>query len=85
MSIQEQIEERLVSNFSPEFLEVKNQSHLHAGHAGDDGSGESHFKLIIQSDILNAEARVARERMVHKALGDLMGKIHALSVQFIKK
>lgn len=84
MSIEQQIEQCLILAFSPNFLEVKNQSHLHAGHAGDDGSGESHFKIKIKSDVFKKQSRVARERMVYKALDDIMPKIHALSIVFIE-
>lgn len=84
MSIEQQIEQCLILAFSPNFLEVKNQSHLHAGHAGDDGSGESHFKIKIKSNVFEKQSRVARERMVYKALDDIMPKIHALSIFFIE-
>ena len=49
MSIEVTIKERLEASLAPSELVVTNQSHLHAGHAGDDGSGESHFKIEISS------------------------------------
>ena len=57
-----------------------NESHKHAGHGGDDGSGESHFAVLIRADALAAMSRVARHRAVHKALGDLNQRIHALAL-----
>lgn len=78
------MEKLLQENLSPCFLEIKNQSHLHAGHSGDDGSGESHFKIKISSSYFDGKARLERNRMVYNALGDIMGKIHALSIQIIE-
>lgn len=85
MSLEQRIYERLNAEFQPEKLEVINQSHLHAGHAGDDGSGESHFKVKIKADELNDLSYVARERAVHQALKEEMEVIHALSICFIRK
>lgn len=78
--IENEIKERIEKALSPTEIRIVNQSHLHAGHPGDDGSGESHFKLVITSNKFVGESRIARERMVHKALGGVMGKIHALSL-----
>ena len=84
MSLEQRIYERLMTKFQPEKLEVINQSHLHAGHAGDDGSGESHFKVEIQCEALYAKGYVQRERSVHQALKEEMQIIHALSITFLK-
>ena len=84
MSLEQRIYERLMTKFQPEKLDVINESHLHAGHAGDDGSGESHFKVEIQCDALNAKGYVQRERSVHQALKEEMQIIHALSITFLK-
>lgn len=76
------IEKKITEVFSPESLEVINESHLHEGHAGDDGSGESHFKLKIVSQKFAGCGRVDRYRMVHSVLADeLKARIHALSIQ----
>ncbi|MEM8833875.1 MAG: BolA family protein [Pseudomonadota bacterium] len=83
MSIEVTIKERLEAALDPNKLVVTNQSHLHAGHAGDDGSGESHFKIEISSKKFDGVSRIERERMIHKALGDVMERIHALSVRVI--
>ena len=59
-----------------------NDSASHNGHSGDDGSGESHFKVEIQSIAFVGVGRVMRQRMVNKALGDLPGqRVHALAIK----
>ncbi|MEM7710687.1 MAG: BolA family protein [Pseudomonadota bacterium] len=72
--------DRLSEALAPTRLEVVNESHRHAGHAGDDGSGESHWHLVVSSPAFAGKTRVARHRMVHAALGDVMPRIHALSM-----
>jgi BolA protein len=71
---------RLQAAFAPLTLEVRNDSHRHAGHAGDDGSGESHFHVTLRSAALAPLSRVDRHRAVQRALGDLNTRIHALSL-----
>jgi len=80
MGIESEIRQRLVAAFQPARLEVVNESHRHAGHAGDDGSGESHFAVLIRAEALAAMSRVARHRAVHKALGDITARVHALAI-----
>ncbi|WP_426034482.1 BolA family protein [Cypionkella sp. TWP1-2-1b2] len=80
MSIESELIARLTITFSPTRLEVVNESHKHAGHGGDDGSGESHFAVLIRAEALAAIGRVARHRAVQKALGDLNQRIHALAL-----
>jgi BolA family transcriptional regulator, general stress-responsive regulator len=80
MAVKDEIEARLTAAFAPTRLEVVNESHRHAGHAGDDGSGESHFHITIRAEALAAMPRVARHRAVQKALGDLNQRIHAIAL-----
>ncbi|MCB6176649.1 BolA family transcriptional regulator [Rhodobacter sp. Har01] len=80
MNVKDQIEARLHAAFRPEELEVENESHRHAGHAGDDGTGESHFRVRIRAAELAAMSRVDRHRAVTRALGDLVPRIHALAL-----
>ena len=80
MRLEETIRERLQSAFAPARLEIRNDSARHAGHAGDDGSGESHWHVAMASAAFAGQGRVARHRAVHAALGDVMGRIHALSL-----
>ena len=80
MTIADEIRQRLEAAFQPARLEVVNDSHKHAGHAGDDGSGDSHFSVLIRSDALAVMPRIARHRAVHHALGDLTVRVHALAI-----
>jgi len=76
-----EIETRLREAFTPSELEVRNDSGRHAGHAGDDGSGESHFHVRLRAPELAGKSRIARHRAVHAALGaELTTAIHALSL-----
>ncbi len=80
MAVADEIRERLTVAFAPVRLEVVNDSHRHAGHAGDDGTGESHFRVLIRAPALADLGRVARHRAVHAALGDLTARVHALAL-----
>ena len=83
MNVQEQIEAKLIAALSPDILEVENESHLHAGHAGSPNSGESHFKITLAAKSLAAFTRLERYRKVHAILADeLAGPVHALSISF---
>ena len=80
MGVKDEIEARLTAAFAHERLEVTNESHRHAGHAGDDGSGESHFHILIRAEALAAMPRVGRHRAVQQALGDLNQRVHAIGL-----
>lgn len=80
MTVKDEIEDRLTAAFHPTVLRVENESHKHAGHAGDDGSGASHFHITIRADALASMNRVARHRAVQKALGDLNQRVHAIGL-----
>lgn len=77
-----EIETRLAAAFSPTNLIVSNDSASHSGHMGDDGTGESHFSVEIESTAFAGVARLERQRMVNRALGDLPGqRVHALAIK----
>jgi BolA protein len=77
-----EIEILLQEAFLPTRLEVINDSARHRGHAGDDGSGESHFTVVIESVAFAGKARLERQRMVNRALGDIPGeRVHALAIR----
>ncbi len=81
MSVERAIREKLSRRFAPEALEVVNESHRHAGHAGSPGTGESHFAVKIVSSAFAGKSRLERHRMVNAALVDeLSGRIHALAI-----
>lgn len=80
--VAKEIEQRLRAALSPDHLAVIDDSEKHRGHAGHDGSGESHFTVEIVSDQFVGENRVARQRLVNAALADLLrDKIHALAIK----
>lgn len=83
MSMKSSITEKLGAAFSPERLEVINESHLHAGHKPEfDGEGETHMRVRIVSSAFTGMSRVAR----HRAINDLVkaefdAGLHALAVE----
>lgn len=80
MNIMDEIRARLAS-LQPVRLELIDDSHLHAGHAGA-RSGGGHYRLSIVSDVFQGKNTVARHRIIYDALGELMRKeIHALAIQ----
>jgi BolA protein len=80
MAVKDDIEERLTAAFHPSVLKVVNESHKHAGHAGDDGTGESHFRITIRAEAFREMSRLARHRAVQAALGDLNQRVHAIGL-----
>lgn len=80
--VQQEMERLLTEAFAPTRLEVINDSAKHHGHSGDDGSGESHFTVVIEAPAFADKTRLDRQRMVNKALGDIPGeRVHALAIQ----
>ncbi|WP_114520407.1 BolA family protein [Altererythrobacter sp. ZODW24] len=81
-SIANEMENLLREAFSPSLLDVINDSAKHSGHSGDDGSGESHFTIVIESAAFTGKSRLERQRMVNAALGDIPGgRVHALAIK----
>ncbi|HEX8623731.1 MAG TPA: BolA family protein [Allosphingosinicella sp.] len=77
-----EIERRLRAALQPAHLVVTNDSARHRGHAGDDGSGESHFTVEVVSERFAGMSRVERQRAVNSALADLLrDHIHALAIK----
>ncbi len=80
--IAREIEERLRAALAPTRLTVINDSAKHRGHAGDDGSGESHFTVEIEAEAFAGKSRVERQRAVNAALGNMLeGRVHALAIR----
>ena len=76
------IQNKLTSAFAPTRLEIEDDSARHAGHAGARPGGETHFNVVIESPAFAGTAKVARQRMVYRALAEeLAGPVHALSVK----
>jgi len=71
-----------LDSLSPISIELIDDSEKHRGHGGHNPAGESHFTLLIESAAFVGKSRVERQRMVHQALGDLVGnRVHALSIR----
>jgi BolA protein len=80
--IAQEMRQLLTAAFSPTHLDIVNDSASHRGHAGDDGSGESHFTILIESADFAGVSRLQRQRMVNAALGDIPGgRVHAVAVR----
>ena len=77
-----EMEQLLNAAFAPTHLALINDSARHHGHSGDDGSGESHFTVEIESTEFAGKSRLERQRMVNRALGDIPGtRVHALAIR----
>ncbi len=77
----EQIERLLTEAFSPESMQLVDESHKHAGHAGAKG-GAGHYDLTIVSAQFAGQNTIARHRLVYAALESMMPvEIHALSIK----
>lgn len=82
MLVSAEIRERLELQFSPEELEVIDESEKHIGHAGYQEGGQSHFRVRMRAAALGGQSRIAQHRAVHAALGpDLINRIHALALE----
>jgi BolA family transcriptional regulator, general stress-responsive regulator len=81
MSTKDAIINKLREAFTPESLEVQDESHLHEGHAGHRPGGETHFRVHIVSPAFSGKSRVERHRMINAALAtELAGSVHALAL-----
>ncbi|KKA26243.1 hypothetical protein TD95_000064 [Thielaviopsis punctulata] len=83
--IEDTIREKVTAAFKPSFLEIHNDSHLHAHHKPMIGnkSRETHFRIHVTSEIFKSKMPSARHRMVYALLSEEMareGGIHALSL-----
>lgn len=80
---QRTIEARLSNAFADAVIHIKDQSHLHAGHAGA-RDGRGHFDVKIVSNLFSGASRIQRHQMVYDALGDLMtSDIHAVRIKAV--
>jgi BolA family transcriptional regulator, general stress-responsive regulator len=76
------ITNKLREAFSPESLDVSDESHLHEGHAGHRAGGETHFRVYIVSAAFEGKSRIERHRMINSALAaELAGGVHALAIR----
>lgn len=81
MSVAETMRRKLIERFAPARLDIIDESHRHAGHAGARPEGETHFAVTISSAAFAGLGRVARQRLVYEVLKDeLASRVHALSL-----
>ena len=81
MNTRDTITNKLREAFTPESLEVTDESHLHEGHAGHRPGGETHFRVYIVSQAFRGKSRIERHRMINAALAaELAESVHALAI-----
>ena len=82
MTVKDNITKKLREAFSPESLDVTDESHLHEGHSGHRPGGETHFRLYIVSPAFEGKSRIDRHRMINKILeAELKSSVHALAIR----
>lgn len=70
-----------LTQLQPTRLEIIDESEQHRGHGGWQEGGETHFRVILSSGQFAGLSRIARHRLVHSALGDIVPRIHALALE----
>lgn len=86
MTMDEMIKKKIEESFHPLVFELVNESKQHKGHAGDDGSGETHYNLLVVSERFEGVSRIERQRLVYQILAEPMRcGIHALSLRCLSK
>ena len=81
MDTRDRITTKLTEAFAPAQLDVVDESHQHAGHAGHRPGGETHFRVTIVAEAFRGKSRLQRHRMVNEALAaELSGGVHALAI-----
>jgi len=78
----QKITEKITKALEPTQISVKDESHLHAGHAGARPEGETHFRVSVVSARFVGMTLVNRHRLINEALAEeLQGPIHALAIK----
>lgn len=86
MDIGKLIKEKIEEEFSPLVCEVINESAKHKGHAGDNGTGQTHFKLRVVSSAFDNQNAIARQRSVYRVLNSIFDAgLHAISMKLISE
>ena len=78
--IADEMREKL-TGLAPSQLEIIDESESHRGHGGWREGGETHFRIRMSSPRFDGLSRVARHRLVHQTLGDIVPRIHALALE----
>jgi stress-induced morphogen len=84
--IERELKDILEKTFMDGIVEVMNDSHLHSGHAGSPGTGQSHFTVLVVSDDFVGQSRVMRHQKINQMTKPLFDKgLHALSIKTYTK
>ena len=76
------IEQKLSETYTPQHLQVVDESHLHEGHAGSQPGGHTHFRVHMVANMFDGMSRIDRQRHVLACLADeLQGPVHALALK----
>lgn len=82
---QNRIRTALSASLTPDLLEVKDESALHAGHAGASPAGETHYSIKVWSKSFEGKNRVEIHRIINEILdSEFKNGLHALSIKVIK-
>jgi len=85
MNREERIFDKITKELNPEHLKVVNNSYLHKGHLGDDGTNETHFLIEIKSQKLNEMSRIKSHQQINKILSEEFSKgLHALEIKIVR-
>ena len=77
----ERITTKLEQALAPARLAVIDESHQHHGHSGWREGGQTHFRIRISAPALTELSRIERHRLIHRTLGDIVPRIHALAIE----
>ena len=81
-TVAQRITEKITKALNPIKIDVKDESHLHAGHSGARPEGETHFRVTVVSDKFSGMTLVNRHRLINEALAEeLQGPVHALAIK----
>ena len=81
MGVASTLAQKLTRALAPARLEIVDESHLHAGHAGARPEGESHFRVLVVAAAFEHKSRLERQRLVYRILADeLADRVHALAL-----
>lgn len=85
MTTYETIQQILEQRFQPLFLDIRDDSHLHAGHNDEAKNGSTHFHITIVSEAFEELSLIKQHRAINEALAELMDNpIHALAMKTVK-
>ena len=82
MTVADDIRMKLTQALTPSRLEIVDESHRHAGHAGARPGGETHFRVTVVAEAFAGKSRIERHMLVNEALAaELKGPVHMLSIK----